>query len=184
MKHLTAFALVLASLSTGVTFGQTIAPRQAVGYVGTSYNPQGSPNATINVAGFYPVLDDDKLYVGAALDVAWKPNAQPKFLIRPEALPLLYRLEINGKRLPIYGIVGLGVQIEPTDPVATIANLKAVLSNVGTNYGLNAAIGLTTSIPLYRSLYLSPSFRWVGGDGKPAQIAGIGIAWKFAVKTR
>jgi hypothetical protein len=159
-------------------------PRNAVAYLGTSYNPAGSPKSVLNLGGFYPVLPDDRLYVGAALDIAFKRNSQPKIVIRPEALPRLYTLEVNNFSLPIYGIVGLGAQIEPTDPVATLNNLKAAVSNVGTEYGINAAIGVTTSVPLSRSLYVSPSFRWVGGDGKPAKIVGVGITWKLAVKAR
>lgn len=155
-------------------FGQT---REVVAFVGSEYNATGSPKATLAVGALYPV--SASAYAGVAVDLAFKKNQQPGITFRPEFLPRMF--SFNGH--DVFGIIGLGAQFQASDPAAVVTNLKAALSNVGTNVGYNAATGITTSFRLGKSnLYLSPVFRIVKGSlSDTAYVGGVVLATKIKV---
>lgn len=171
---LLAFCLLLAL--TGA-FAQTAAPvtveRDVVLTVGTAYNQNGTPKATVDVGAFYQV--SDSAYMGVAVDLAFKKNAQPGMTFRPEYVHQVF--SVNGH--PVSAIVGIGASFVATDPAAILSQLTPVLANVGTNVGYSAATGLTTSFPLYRGIYVAPVVRVIKGSLNDTQVVfGINFATK------
>lgn len=169
--------IVSALFALTAALAQDAAPvdtREVVGMVGTSYNQQGSPKATLTLGGYYQIADS--AYVGVAVDVAFKPNTQPGFTVRPEYIRQVF--SINGQ--PFYAIGGIGASFVASDPTAVLAQLTPILQNVGTNVGYSAATGLTTTFKVYKGLYAAPVVRVVKGSLNDTQVvAGINFGGKL-----
>ncbi|MDE2104524.1 MAG: hypothetical protein KGL39_45230 [Patescibacteria group bacterium] len=172
--------ITLALVCAMCAFGQTTnAARPIVGFVGSEYKSGGSPKATMVLGGLLPIGDTD--FAGAAADLAFKPNQQPAITIRPEYIKYAGSVTVGSVKLPVYAIIGLGVQFQASDPMAVITQLKAALSNVGTNVGYNAAVGVTTNFSVGK-VHFSPAFRVVKGSLNDTQyVAGVTIPFDLKV---
>jgi hypothetical protein len=166
-------ATVLCLLLSVVAFGQE---RTIVGFVGSEYNSSGSPAATMVLGGMVPVGSRD--YAGVAADLAFKPNQQPGVTFRPEYLKYAGSVTIGKVTLPIYAIIGVGVQFQASDPAVVIQQLRAALANVGTNVGYSAAVGATTRFKVWKLPVMAPAFRTVKGSLNDTQYV-VGLTFPF-----
>ena len=180
MKFKSIAVIAMLFLVAFAAFAQDPPPRGIVGFVGSEYNQSGSPKATMVLGGLLPMGDRD--YVGAAADLAFKPNQQPGVTIRPEYLKYAGSVTVGKLNFPIYAILGVGVQFQASDPVVIFENLKAALGNVGTNVGYNAAVGVTTNFKVWKLPKIAPAFRMVKGSLNDTQyVVGVTIPFEFHV---
>lgn len=174
-----ACALLALSLTPALAQPAPDTSRDVVLFTGTSYNHTGSPKLTADLGAFYQIGEKD--YVGVVADLAFKRNQQPTITMRPEYA----RQFASIGKLPLYALAGIGAEFAASDPAAVIQQLKAALSNVGTNVGYSAATGVTTNFPIGHGLYVIPAFRVVKGSlNDTAYVLGINIGGKVKVSQK